>query len=135
METSLITCGEDLARLWRRFEENRDEFHRAFGFRRDFYGLMWLTQNGRYCYLIGPEIGTVNGIPVGAVCKQIPPAEYAVLHVPADRPAFDAWTEYYEKILPEAGYVPNKAHGIDFEYYPNGGGEDYELWTPLMERA
>lgn len=50
------------------------------------------------------------------------PAEFAVLHVPASLPAVDAWTQYYEKILPEAGYVPNKEHGIDFEYYPHGGG-------------
>lgn len=134
-ETSLETCGKDLAEIWRRFKEDNEKFHKAFGRRSDFYGLMWLTQNGRYCYLIGPETETAGEIPQGMVFKQIPPAEYAVLHVPKSLPAFEAWTQYYEKILPEAGYVPDKGHGIDFEYYPSGDGEDYELWTPLMERG
>jgi len=133
VETSLETCGEELSKLWCDFETRKEELFRMFGVRKDFYGLMWKTQNGRYCYLIGIEADSIGKLPDGVVCKQILPANYAVYDVAAGKSAFDAWTEYYEKTLPDAGYTPNAGHGFDFEYYPNGGGEAYQLWTPVAK--
>ena len=94
---------------------------------------MWSTENGRYCYLIGIEIHDINKAPLGTCCKCIANTNYAVAYVPSNISAVDAWTEYYEKILPEHGYVPNASHGIDFEYYPNGTNGNYELWTPVTK--
>jgi AraC family transcriptional regulator len=134
VETSLETCGTDLAKLWQDFAQHKEELFELFGYRKDFYGLMWLTENSRYCYLIGIETDKPEKAPEGTVCKQVPTALYAVLYVEASRSAYDAWTDYYEEILPNAGYLPNTGHRIDFEYYPGGEGEAYELWTPVIKK-
>lgn len=134
-ETSLETCGDELHNLWEYYGNRKQELFDLFGERKDFYGLMWKTTGNRYCYLIGIETGDEEKVPEGAVTKTIPAAEYAVVPVPADVSAFDAWTEFYYKTLPAAGYMPNAGHGFDFEYYPNGDGAAYELWTPVTKTA
>ncbi|AZV58055.2 hypothetical protein DMR38_16395 [Clostridium sp. AWRP] len=134
VETSLKTCEKDLSNLWNDFNIKKEDLFNVFGYRNDFYGLMWSTENQKYCYLIGIEVNYIDKTPIGAYCKYIPGTNYAVAYVPPAMSAVEAWTEYYEKILPEAGYIPNSKHGMNFEYYPNGSKETYELWTPIIER-
>ncbi len=68
-ETSLETCSKDLSKLWLDFDAKKEELFNLFGYRNDFYGLMWSTGNGMYCYLIGIEIHDINKSPVGTCCK------------------------------------------------------------------
>lgn len=133
IETSLETCGEDLSKLWRDFETNKEELFNVFGYKNDFYGLMWYTENHRYCYLIGIEVDGISKAPTGACCKCVPGTNYAIALVPQTLSAVEAWTEYFEEILPNAGYIPNAEHGMNFEYYPGKGA--YELWTPVIKRC
>ncbi|GGL43573.1 GyrI-like domain-containing protein [Sporolactobacillus putidus] len=131
-ETSLETCEKELSKLWRDYDTQKEELFNAYGFKRDFYGLMWPSaHSGRYYYLIGIEGNDKIQAPKEAVCKCIPGANYAVGQVPAGMSAVDAWTDYYEKTLPDAGYTPNAEHGFNFEYYPDGSHKAYELWTPI----
>lgn len=131
-ETCLKTCGPDLGQLWAEYELKKEQLFSRFGRRGDFYGLMWKTGGERYCYLIGIEVPPGSEIPEGTVRKDIPPSSYAVASVPSTRSAVEAWTEYYYKALPDAGYEPNTGHGFDFEYYREDGSA-YELWTPVVK--
>lgn len=132
VETSLETCGPDIGKLWRDFKAKKAELYASCGAHDDFYGLMWKTQGDRYCYLIGVAADQSAAILKGATFKHIPRAKYAVAKVPASISAVDAWTEFYYKVLPEAGLTPNAAHGLDFEYYPCEDYNFYELWTPVI---
>lgn len=132
-ETCVETCAGDLENLWNDFALKKANLFERFGERRDFYGLMWKTENGRYCYLIGIEAPETGRDPEGTVRKRIPSAEYAVATVPMSVGAVEAWTRFYYEILPKAGYTPNAGHGFDFEYYPGGDGGDYNLWTPVVK--
>lgn len=133
VETSLEKCTEDLSRLWSDFEYNKHKLYSLFGCQEDFYGLMWKTGEGRFCYLIGIEAQKIANLYEEVCLKKIPQAYYAVATVPASISAFEAWTEYYEKVLPEAGYVPAPGHEFDFEYYTGDGSGNYELWTPVVK--
>ncbi len=133
-ETNLENCGKDIGILWKNFEIKKKNLYTLFGVKSDFYGLMWKTQNGQYCYLLGVDTELVNKSLEGALCKQIPPEKYAVVSVPSTKSAVDAWTEFYDQVLPNAGLVPIAGHVFDFEYYPEGGDGNYELWTPVTEK-
>lgn len=137
VETCLKTCGPDLHKLWNDFEVKKKELFDIYGKRENFYGLMWKTakESDHYYYLIGIEINKAAKIPEGAELKQIPSEEYAVASVPPSVSAVDAWTDYYYKTLPKAGYEPNAGSGIDFEYYPLGGNKRYEIWTPVVKKV
>ena len=135
VETSLETCGKDISKLWCDFDSKKEELFNVFGYRNDFYGLMWSTENHRYCYLIGIKADDINKIPIGACFKCIPETNYAVAYVPSNMSAVDAWTKYYNETLPGAGYIPNVEHGMNFEYYPKGNSGAYELWTPVIKRC
>lgn len=132
-ETCLNTCEKDLSELWDQFNLNKDKLFDLFGHREDFYGLMWTLDDQRYCYLIGIEMNEPEKVPADFYCKCIPGTLFAVLQVPKEVSAVTAWTEYYEKVLPEAGYTPDKAHGLNFEYYPEDNNHAYELWTPVVK--
>ena len=133
-ETSLASCDEDLRKLWDEFEAKKDILYAFSNNDIGFYGLMWLTEGNRYRYLIGVETDSPEIHPEGTVIMQVTSAEYAVVSVPASQSAMDAWTEFYEKALPDAGLQPAPGHVFDFEYYPQGGGADYELWTPVVRK-
>jgi predicted transcriptional regulator YdeE len=133
-ETDLENCGKDIGILWNNFEINKKNLYTLFGVKNDFYGLMWKTQNGQYCYLLGVDTELVNKSPEGAVCKQIPSEKYAVVSVPSTKSAVEAWTEFYDKVLPNAKLIPAAGHVFDFEYYPEGEDGSYELWTPVTEK-
>lgn len=134
METCLKTCRPDLAKLWEEYGHKKKLLYSRFGRRDDFYGLMWKIGGERYCYLIGIEVPAGSNLPEGTIRKKIPPARYAVASVPTACSAVEAWTEYYNQVLPEAGYEPNAGHGFDFEYYRDGSSF-CELWTPVTAIA
>lgn len=137
METSLETCGTDLQKLWKNYERGSQKLYDVFGMKEDFYGLMWKTKTSKstYFYLIGIEASQTGKLPPKTVIKQIPPAEYAVASVPSSLSVIDAWTKFYYKVLPGAGYTSAIGHVFDFEYYPHGDGKDYELWTPVQKKG
>ena len=133
-ETSLAACGEDLGELWKEYEVKKGSLNAICDTNKNFYGLMWSTEGGRYCYLIGAETDSPGPYPAGTVCKSVAAAEYAVASIPVSQSAMDAWTEFYERALPGAGLEPAPGHVYDFEYYPKGGDADYELWTPVIKK-
>lgn len=135
VQTSIKTCGTDLDKLWKDYDSDKKNLFNLFGVREDFYGVMWKTKasKNKYFYLIGIDAAITECLPEKAEIKQIPSAEYAVISVPASLSAVEAWTEFYDKVLPENNYVPAVGHDFDFEYYPHGTGKDYELWTPVQK--
>jgi predicted transcriptional regulator YdeE len=134
-ETSLTDCAKELGALWAQFSGRKPEFEAAFGRQPGFYGLMWKTQGKHYCYLIGVEATGDETPPTGAVFQPVPAGHYAVASIKAAQSAVDAWTEFYYHTLPQANLLPNAGHGFDFEYYPDGNGGDYELWSPVIAKA
>ena len=135
VETSLETCGKDLSELWDRLRSQKlsDVFKSLGRCMGGLYGLMWYTENHRYCYLLGKESENKE-VELDLVCvKKIPEACYAVMTMPDNMPIVEAWTVFFERILPEAGYMPDSDHGLYFEYYPNEDNEICELWTPIKE--
>ncbi|MDN3956335.1 GyrI-like domain-containing protein [Sporolactobacillus laevolacticus] len=135
-ETSLETCNEEVSQLWRDYTVRKDELFDVYGCKKDFYGLIWSSNHTEsYNYLIGIEVSNTIHSPKESICKFIPETIYAVCQVPVSMSAFDAWTEYYGRTLPNAGYTPDTEHGFNFEYYPTGGNGDYELWTPILREC
>lgn len=135
VETSLETCEQDLRALWEDFRDGKrkGQLQSLAGSRGGIYGLMWYTQNHRYCYLLGMET-EVKETGLNSVCiKRVPEARYAVVSVPSNMSVVEAWTLFFEKVLPEAGYMPDSDHGLYFEYYPDEDSETCELWTPVKE--
>lgn len=132
-ETSLETCGKDIPPLWEMFQRRKRELFDAFGFREDAYGLMWYTENHRYCYLMG-ILAEGNAKPPQGTCRrQVPEAAFAVAEVPPGMDAVTAWMEFFESAIPKSGHAPDTAHGMYFEYYPNGEGRKLELWAPVVK--
>lgn len=132
VETCLETCEIDLSQLWRNYDLKKDKLFNIFGFKNETYGLMWHTENRRYCYLIGIEADKTKESPAGAYLKCIPGAKYSIAYVPPTTAAADAWTEFHEKALPISGHIPDAEHGMNFEYYPYGENGPYQLWTPVI---
>lgn len=133
-ETDLAACGEDLGKLWKEYELKKGSLDTFCNNPDSFYGLMWSTEGGRYCYLIGVETDSPGPYPAGTVCKSVAAAEYAVASIPVSKSAIGAWTEFYNRALPDAGLEPAPGHVYDFEFYPKGGNADYELWTPVIKK-
>lgn len=133
-ETRLATCVEDLGELWKEYEVKKGSLNTVCNNPDRFYGLMWNTGGGRYCYLIGVETEPPGPYPAGTVCKSVAAAEYAVASIPVSQSAMEAWTEFYERALPDAGLEPAPGHIYDFEYYPKGEDAGYELWTPVIKK-
>ncbi|MDP4179573.1 MAG: effector binding domain-containing protein [Bacillota bacterium] len=135
VETSLETCESDLNKLWINFKKSRfyEEIQNTPNYNKGLFGLMWYTQDHRYCYLLGVEYNA-SSITQNSLCiKTIPAARFAVVSVPENMTIVEAWTSFFEKVLPDAGLVPDTEHGLYFEYYPNTESNSCELWTPVKE--
>jgi AraC family transcriptional regulator len=132
-ETSVETCTKDLNELWKKFEEQKlaEVFRNAPGYKKGLYGLMWYTQNHRYCYLLGIEIKEAKTGLDEISIKTLPPARYAVVSVPDNMTVLEAWGVFFEKDLPAAGISPVLENGLYFEYYSDEDGKTCELWTPI----
>jgi predicted transcriptional regulator YdeE len=135
VETSFETCEKDVGELWSNFRKGKSNivFKNSIEYNKGLYGLMWYTRNHRYCYLLGKEADTnIEHMDVAGV-KRVPAARYAVVKVPENMSIMEAWTVFFEKILPEADYIPDSDHGLYFEYYENEDNGTCELWTPVKE--
>lgn len=100
-----------------------------------WYGLEWYTEGHKsFFYLLGKEVSSDANSPDGALIKAIPPAEYAVAHIPAGASLIGAWTEFFSTAIPASGYTPDYNHGFFFEYYPEGVHGCCELWTPVIKQ-
>jgi predicted transcriptional regulator YdeE len=132
VETCLDTCDSDVTRLWSEFQKEKEILYTNFGIKDGFYGLMWYTENHRYCYLLGIETNKLSTAMNGVSCMCIPKSHYAITEVPNNMSIVEAWTEYFEKTLPDAGYIPNAEHGMYFEYYPTFDASGCQLWTPIL---
>lgn len=137
IETSLEESGQDVAALY------RDYFRSGMALAIDnvaknktaaFYGLMWyLKDHKRYRYLLGKETSLLSEIPDNAALIEIPAALYAAAAFEKGHDAVNAWTDFFFKAIPQAGYAPDDTHGFFFEYYPAGVNGNYELWTPVVK--
>jgi predicted transcriptional regulator YdeE len=98
---------------------------------KEYYGVIWYTKlHERYKYLVGQKINSItNDFDV----KILPEGQYACSKFSANYDPIKAWTDFYYKGIPEAGYKPIEKNDISFEYYPNGLNGEYELWT-LVEK-
>ncbi|AET67851.1 hypothetical protein Desor_2249 [Desulfosporosinus orientis DSM 765] len=133
VETSLDTCEKDLNELWNNFRyKSFDTVNLESN--NGLYGLMWYTQDHRYCYLLGKEIRAKGENLDSLIIKKVPAARYAVVSVPKDMSIVQAWTLFFENVLPKNGYIPDSEHGLYFEYYDNEGYKTCELWTPVIEK-
>jgi predicted transcriptional regulator YdeE len=133
IETCLDTCENDVSKLWDEFQTKKEILYETLGRQSGFYGLMWYVENHRYCYLLGIETDNPTIDIEGGCCKCVPKTQYAVTEVPSNKTIVEVWTEFFEKVLPNAGYLPNAEHGMYFEYYPNNNIASCQLWTPITK--
>ena len=93
----------------------------------EYYIVTWLT-TPTIKYLLGQK---VNEKADGLEFKTIKKGKYATKKVPPKSDSYNAWMEFYEKDIVEAGCRPlEQSEGdIAFEYYPNGMDGEYELWV------
>lgn len=136
VETDAENNADDLSRLYADFFDNgREAVLRGMpGSREGFYGLMWYTQgHARYGYLLGIEVDGGCTPPDGALLKTIPAATCAVAHYPRGKDAIAAWTEFFFTDIPGAGYAPNEAINLYFEYFPGAVDGEYQLWAPVVK--
>jgi predicted transcriptional regulator YdeE len=99
----------------------------------EYYGVIWYTKlHESYKYLIGQELKNKTE---KFEIKIIPEGQYAYSKFSQNFDAIEAWTDFYEKGIPEIGHEPIEKNDIAFEYYPNGLGGDYELWSLVKKNA
>jgi predicted transcriptional regulator YdeE len=130
IETSLETSVQDIARVEGQYEENLSRLN-SLRQGKGHYGLMWYTENHRYCYLLGVQSSDRPTEVDDLSVRIIPSASYAVLEVPKGKSIFTAWGEFFEADLPAAGLKPDYEHGLFFEYYPEDPTAACQLWTPI----
>lgn len=135
IETSLQTCNQDLDSLWIDFKSHRHNYITNIVPKcmKGVYGLMWYTHNHRYSYLLGLGTENDNNQFEAVYKKRVPAAHYAVYSVPNGIPAINAWTLFFEKLLPEERLMPDTEHGLYFEYYKGISENVCELWTPVKD--
>lgn len=134
VETCLETAVTDIAMIEKQYDDNKAVLL-AMQNSNGHYGLMWYTQNHRYCYLLGVDVEHQIPERESLHCRLVPAARYAVMEVERDQSVFAAWSEFFEKNLPSAGWKPDYNHGMFFEYYPDDGSGSCQLWTPVLPQA
>ena len=130
VETCLETSARDIAGVESEYEDNLPGL---LGIRlgTGHYGLMWYTENHRYCYLLGVQTTDRPTGMDGLSVRGIPAASYAVLDVSNGQSVFTAWGQFFEVDLSAAGLKPDYEHGLFFEYYPEDPLAGCQLWTPV----
>jgi DNA gyrase inhibitor GyrI len=135
VETTLENSNRDIGKLYDDFVNN-GKMELLFNVTKnnsEYYGIMWYTElHKRYIYLLGQKIDK----PIdqkNMEIKQIPEGEYCFSKFPQGYDTIKAWTDFYNKEIPEIGYKPIEKNDIAFEYYPHGFDGEYELWS-LVER-
>jgi predicted transcriptional regulator YdeE len=136
VETNLEDNNNDISKLYEKFQnEGYDSIlNQLTGCEVGYYGLEWYTEGHKsFFYLLGKSVGETAASPKEAIMKHIPAAKYIVAEIPADTNVFNAWTEFFYKVIPDLGYKVDEQHGYYFEYYKNGFSGDCDLWTPIKQ--
>jgi len=135
VETNAEDNDRDIAALFDDFfTTGKDALLRRLpGSRPGYFGLSWYSDgHERYCYLLGVQIGDDDEAPAGATTKTLAATEWAVANYPSAINIKDAWAEFFFADIPNAGYAPDDAYNLYFEYYPGDVHGDYELWVPVV---
>jgi len=132
VETTLENSQNDVEVLYKDFYNGKMQILNNLTEKtNEYYGVIWYTKlHESYMYLIGQEISKKSK---DFETKTIQEGQYAYSKFPKNYDGIKAWTEFYEKGIPEIGYKPIEKNDIAFEYYPNGLDGDYELWS-LVEK-
>jgi len=64
------------------------------------------------------------------LCK-FPAAHYAIASFPQGQDVYQAWVDFLNTILPNAGYTPD-IDGDFIEYFPDGIHGRYDIWAPVV---
>lgn len=135
VETSLSEHNKDVSTLYERYF-NGDIAERISAITKDsgteYYSVTWYTQlHVRYRYLFGKLANAPIILPTEFELKNIPAARYAIASFPQGQDVYQAWTDFLNTILPNAGYTPN-IDGNFIEYFPEGIYGRYDIWAPVV---
>lgn len=136
VETNASQNDKDIESLYHDFFDGGNETNllELPGKKSGYYGLTWYTQgHEKYCYLLGFEVDQSNSIPQNALLKEIPKAKYAMVSFAQGTDIIEAWTEFFYKAIPQAGYSVNEDQNLYFEYYPDSVNGSFELWVPVVK--
>jgi len=135
VETSLTEHNKDVSALYERYF-NSDTAERISAVTDDcgteYYSVTWYTQlHERYRYLFGKKVNNPTLLPTEFELKSVPAARYVVASFPQGQDVYQAWTDFLNTMLPNAGYTPD-IDGNFIEYFPDGIHGRYEIWAPLV---
>jgi hypothetical protein len=136
VETTLENSANDVGALYDAFLNNgqKEILNTITGNETEYYAVLWYTeQHKKYKYLLGQEVNEEIS-EKNIEMKIIKKGTYCCKKFPPEYDGIKAWTEFYEKDIPEIGYKPKETDDIAFEYYPNGLNGEYELWS-LVEKT
>ena len=107
VETSLTEHNKDVSALYKRyFDSSIAERISAvtYDYGTEYYSVTWYTH--------GHE-------------------RYPIASFPQGQDVYQAWTDFLNIILPNAGYTPD-IDGNFIEYFPEGVNGRFEIWAPLV---
>jgi len=136
VETTLAQNDDDVSALYDDFFDNQKDaiLMKLNDCKKGYYGLIWNTKDHeRYCYLLGVEVGQENTAPENAVLKKVSSTKYAVASFPQGEDIIKAWTEFFYKEIPKAGFRVNDEDNAYFEFYHDGVQGEFELWVPVVK--
>ena len=134
VETSLTEHNKDVSALYERYfnsgiAERISAVTDDYG--TEYYSATWYTQlHERYRYLFGKKVNATTILPAEFELKSVPAASYAIASFPQGQDVYQAWTDFLNTTLPNAGYTPD-IEGDFIEYFPDGIHGGYEIWAPL----
>ena len=135
VETSLTEHNKDVSALYEMYfnsgiSERISLVTDDYG--TEFYSVTWYTQlHERYRYLFGKKANSPVNFPTEYELKSIPAADYAIASFPQGQDVYQAWVDFLNSILPNAGYTPD-IDGNFIEYFPEGIYGRYEIWAPVV---
>jgi len=135
VETSLTEHNSDVSALYERYfnsgiAERISAVTDDYG--TEYYSVTWYTQlHERYRYLFGKKVNNPTLLPTEFESKSVPAARYAVASFSQGQDVYQAWTDFLNTMLPNAGYTPD-IDGNFIEYFPDGIYGRYEIWAPLV---
>ena len=135
VETSLSEHNKDVSALYERYFNNgiAEQISSATDdYGTEYYSVTWYTQlHERYRYLFGKKVNTPTILSTEFDLKSVPATSYAIASFPQGQDVYQAWTDFLNTMLPNAGYTPD-IDGNFIEYFPDGIHGRYEIWAPLV---
>ena len=134
IETTLQKSAQDIGNLYNDFINNgkMELLNEITKNKLEYYAVIWYTKlHEKYMYLLGQKLDKKIG---DFDIKIIKAGTYAFSKFPSKYDGIKAWTDFYNEEIPGIGYKPIEYNDIAFEYYSNGLGGKYELWS-FVEKA